>query len=418
MPKYLGESPSLREGAAPKPEAMRFLTMPDLEAPHYLQCVTLDRADESFLAEWQVLHNQQSPDLPMTDPEWFRGDYLPSEMNSLSVYSLHQHGRLRGAAAVARREWPIKWHLGDIVVATLPLTRLRILGGMPDLPCDDTTYDLLFQKLADSPHFDAVHLEEVPVDSFLWKYLHRSEIIRKQFVLYQPDPPAPRQLLRFDGLFEQYLRQFSSKHRVELSRRVRRLKEGSLGEMRFVRFESADQIPEFMEHAQAVSRKTYQWKLHERGLSDTERVRVRLHQDARHGWMRSYILFCGGQPCAFRASCQYRDRFLSYETGFDPALAKHSVGTVLEYLTIQDLFEYRRPAIFDFQDFGSHKEVWATESFLQGKLILFRPSAYTRFALMGHQVCRATSNFLSSRLDRLGWKSYLRQRVRNWKKVI
>ena len=111
------------------------------------------------------------------------------------MYSIHRAGRLSGVAAVARREWPIKWHLGELAIATLPLTRLRLLGGTPDLPNDAAFYDLLFEEFANTVGVDAVHVEEVPVDSFLWNYLQQSEIVRKRFPIYQPDPPQPRLML-------------------------------------------------------------------------------------------------------------------------------------------------------------------------------------------------------------------------------
>ena len=98
-----------------------------------------------------------------------------------------------------------------------------------------------------------------------------------------------------------------------------------------------------------------------RGLSETDMVRSQLLYDAQHGWMRSYILFCGERPCAFRMGCQYRGRFLSHEIGFDPEFARYSVGTVLQYLTIQDLFDHKRPAVFDFQDYGAYKETWGDQ---------------------------------------------------------
>ena len=183
-----------------------------------------------------------------------------------------------------------------------------------------------------------------------------------------------------------------------------------------MRFESEDAVPEFLEHAQVVSSKTYQWRMHGRGLSDTELVRTRLTQDAQRGWLRSYVLFLGDRPCAFRAACQYRNRFLSYEIGFDPELAQYSVGTVLQYLTIQDLFEYWRPTVFDFQDYGSYKEGWATESFLQGKLLLLRPSLYTRFVRSGHWASQKLSRAAGSALESMNWKSSVKRYMRNWKK--
>ena len=54
------------------------------------------------------------------------------------------------------RDWPLKWHLGELCVGTFPLTRLRLLGGSLAFPENESACDLLFSKVLSDGGFDAV----------------------------------------------------------------------------------------------------------------------------------------------------------------------------------------------------------------------------------------------------------------------
>src|SRR5262249_35734532 len=135
---------------------------------------------------------------------------------------------------------------------------------------------------------------------------------------------------------------------------------------------------------------------------------------AENGWFRSYMLYCGGRTCAFILGFQYRGRFLLHEIGFDPELAKHSVGTVSLLLMIEDLFQFNPPAVLDFESYGKYKEALSTESYLQGKLYLFRRGAYSRFLRTGHRSCAAINRYATTVVDRLNLRTRLRRKLRGW----
>jgi hypothetical protein len=382
--------------------------------PYSLRVDSLSSAGPSLLSQWQSFHDQFSPDDHMNDADWLRG-YFEGETDHVRFYSLFQGDRLCGLAPFLWKQWPLSLRLGEWKIAEFPLKRLRLLGSTLCFPDDEAAYDLIFRELAkDRSRIDALSLEEIPLDSFLWKYLHQSELIRKSFLNYEPDPPSRRLLLRFEGTFEQYMGKFSSKHRKNLSREVKRVRDGALGEMRLMRFESPEEAPAFLEQAFDLSRKTYQWTLYQRGLSAVELIRKRVLFAAERGWLRSYLLDCGGRVCAFLLGFQYRGRFLLHEIGFDPTLAKYSIGTVLQLLAIEDMFTYHRPRILDFETYGKYKEVLSTESFPQGKLLLFRRGAYTRLLRAGHRGCEGISRSVSSLFERLNLKTALKRKLRGW----
>lgn len=381
-----------------------------------LQSAPLADLSSEFVSEWSLFQGRCAPRHPMHDPKWLSG-YFEGQEKELFVHSLRDGGQLKGVAAFLRKEWPMKWQIGEFTLARFPLTRLRLLGGEPTFPHDEAAYDLLFKELLSAERFwDAIYLEELPVDSFLWKYLESSTLIRKAFARYQPERPSSRPLLRIEGTFQQYMGKFKAKHRKNLLREIKRLRDGALGEMRFVRFELPEEVLSFLDAAVGISRKTYQWNLHGRGLSNTTLVRQRLMFAARNGWMRCYLLICGERPCAFVLGFQHEGCFLLDEIGFDPELAKYSVGTVLQFLVVEDLFSYDRPVILDLQDYGTYKDVLATESYLQGKMFLFRPGTYARLLCAGDRGARIANRSASALLEWWSLKSKVKQRVRGWKK--
>lgn len=380
--------------------------------PYSLRCDSLEQADASTVSLWKGFLGHHSNDDPMRDPEWLRGYF--AEVQDVRFYSLYEGGRLCGLAPFLRKQWPMQWHLGPWVAAQFPLVRLRLLGSGFDFPPEPSAYDLLFRELAKAQDFQALYLEEIPLDSFLWIYLHESELIRKKFRLYQPRPAAPRPVLRLEGTFQQYMGKFNSKHRNTLNRKIKKLRDGALGEMRLVRYESPEEVPSFLAQAIEISRKTYQWARYGRGLSAVDKIRKRVMFAAQHGWLRSYLLFCGGEARAFLLGYQYGGRFVLDEIGFDPDLARYSVGTVLQMLTVEDLFVCNRPHLFDLQEYGAYKEALCTDSYLEGRLFLFRPGAYATLLRSGHRVCALVDRTISSALQRSNLKTRIRQKLRGW----
>ena len=389
--------------------------MPDTLAAataYDLHRLTFANADSSRLREWESYRTNNSFSNPLYDPVWLRG-YFAGQLEKLDAYMLYGDGSLCGVVPFLLKQWPLRLQLGEISVAKLPLTRLRLLGGTLNLPEDITAYDLLFRELMKAAcEFDVIQLEEVPIDSFLWDYLQTSPLIRTAFRRYVPDPPTPHLYLRFETSFEQYMKKFSAKHRHNLKREVKRIREGVLGPMRFVRYTQPDEVDSFLIDAVELSKKTYQWNLHQRGLSATDLLRQRMLFAAQHGWLRSYMLFCNDIPCAFTVGFQHDGVFLLQETGFDPSLSKYSVGMVLQMLTVEDLFAQHTPQILDLASYGGWKEVLATGSYLESKVLLFKPGAYTRCVRDGHRIFHGATKTGAALLERLELKSRVKKTIR------
>jgi len=348
---------------------------------------------------------------PMHDPDWLTVHFA-GKGEPVFVYLLYRSGSLCGVAPFAFNNWPLKWHIGEMTVAELPLRRLRVVGGAPRFPDDKEAWDLLFRYLAQSGfNADAIYFDAVPIESFLWRYMTESRSLRRLFRKYVPQTPAQHYFLRLNGCFEEYMKGFSSKHRKNLNREVRKLKDGEAGEMRFIRYTRAEDLPEFIDFAVAVAQKTWQWNLLHSGVANPASHR-RLRIEAEHGWLRSYVMVCGETPVAFIVGFQYGGVFLFHEVGFDSAYAKFSVGTVLFLLTIEDLFNYQKATVMDLGSHGTYKDSFTKESSLEGSVFLFRRGSYTAAIQMGHRFFQAGSNFGSSMLDKFGLKERIRKKIR------
>jgi len=385
----------------------------------------METVDEAFMAEWREFSEARPATSELQDPEWLRWYYKGQpnvafhEKNDIAVYALYANGQLCGVAAFIRRMWPLYCQLGEFTLAKFPLRRFRLIGGTPDFPEDPAAYDLLFTELANqlSAHagdFDTLYLDGIPLDSFLWTYLQDSRVIRNRFFAYQPDSAKPHLLLRLAGSFQDYMGKFSAKHRKNINREIKTLRSGALGEFQFVRYELPEDVPTFLEQAVELSKKTYQWTLLHRGLDDPNLLRHRLPLLAKRGWFRSYLLFCGGKACAFLLGYQCHGKFLFFEIGYDPALASYSVGTVMQFLAVEDLFNHNRPEVMDLGTFDRYKEVLSTEKYFQSSLFLFPRNARARLMRTSHHGLLVTNRALSALLDRFNLKSKLRK----WMRVV
>jgi hypothetical protein len=378
-----------------------------------LERCSLGAANQRFLCGWEKFESGRGPDSPMHDPEWVRGYFLEDLPNITSYLLRDGNDLVCGQASFVLKDWPLKLYLGELRVAELPLRRLRLLGESPALPEDESLYDLLFQELAAAPGFDCLHLAQISVESFLWKYVTTSPVVEKAFSRYQPEPASLHTSLRFGASFEEYMRtNFSKHHRKNLRRQITRFQEEAPAPVRMVRYTEPGEVSAFFDAAVEVSRKTYQWNLHHRGLRNVELLGRRYRFAADNGWFRSYLLFCGETPCAFIAGYQWRGRFYTDEIGFDPAFAKHSPGTVLTTMAIEDLFAWNTPTLIDFGSYDKYKEEFSNENYTHCDMILFRRNAYCRLVQASHYACQLTTRAAAGALEGLRLKSRLRKILR------
>ena len=94
----------------------------------------------------------------------------------------------------------------------------------------------------------------------------------------------------------------------------------------------------------------------------------------QRGWLRLFVLSLDGTPAAVLYGFRYGRVFYYYQSGFDPAHARHSVGTLAMALSIRSAMEEGAHE-FDFlHGEESYKQRWARDTRPIGRLGLYPPS--------------------------------------------
>jgi CelD/BcsL family acetyltransferase involved in cellulose biosynthesis len=229
---------------------------------------------------------------------------------------------------------------------------------------------------------------------------------------------APHQLARYyidlSGTFEAYLGKFSSKTRSTLKKKVRRFAERSGGTIDWKEFRRPDEMAEFHRLARQVAEKTYQEKLLQAALPDTDEYRAEMARLAGEGRARGYLLYLEQRPVAY-LYCPIQDGAVLYEfLGYDPGERDLSPGTVLQYLVLERLFAEGGFTVFDFTEGpGQHKELFSTGQVLCADLYYFRRGARGAGVVGSHLALGEATKGAIALLERLKIRERLRKYLRS-----
>lgn len=369
------------------------------------------------LERWRARFEAQSPRLVYRDPGWvtelYRHPQAKVTREDLHVYFLEQDGALAGVWPLVLVRWPLECLFGEITWARLPMRRLCPPFSDADLPGDPRALDTVFEALARGAgaDYDVLFFEDLLLDSTLWRYLHESPLVRRSFVLYAPEPPREHSFIDMGSSFDDYLGKFSAKTRSTLRRKVNKLRRQ--GELTMTRVTEADQVAAFARGAASVSRRSYQFTLFGTGIRRPDAFARELAAIARLGWLRCYLLELDGRPCSFMIGYQDERAFYYIDVAFDQAFNRLSVGTVLQYLVLEDLYRHRTPALFDFcGGHGEHKVFFENRHVLGTDVFLFPRRPYPRLAQLLFQGSVHATRQVSDLLDRHDLKARVKRGVR------
>lgn len=187
--------------------------------------------------------------------------------------------------------------------------------------------------------------------------------------------------------FEAYLAGFSSKSRSTLKRKVRRWTERSGGALDLRCYRTPAEVDEFHRLARAVSARTYQERLLDAGLPQSEEALARMRSLAAADAMRGWILFLEGQPVSYLYAPAEGGTLIYAYLGYDPDFADLSPGTVLQFEAMRQLMGEGRFRLFDFTEGeGQHKRLFSTGDVECVDLLLLRrtlPNLLAGWSLTG-----------------------------------
>jgi hypothetical protein len=213
--------------------------------------------------------------------------------------------------------------------------------------------------------------------------------------------------------FEEYKKKFSAKTRSTINRKIRKYQDHCGGNILWKTYQSPEEIRQFFQLARSVSKLTYQERLLNAGLPDTEEFIHGAELLAAEQRLRAYILFDGEKPVSY-LYCPVHDEVLIYAyLGYDPAYMQLSVGTVLQWLALEALFAEKRFRYFDFTEGQSdHKRLFATHQQQCVNLLILQKSLKNNLLVYSHWGLEVFSRWLGEVLAKFGLKSKIKRLLR------
>lgn len=215
----------------------------------------------------------------------------------------------------------------------------------------------------------------------------------------------PRYYIDLKGSFEDYCARFSSKTRATLRRKLRAFAALAGGDIDLRRYRTPEEVSEFYVLARGLSAKTYQEKVLGAGLPQSGQFRDNMLAMAAGDQVRAWLLMHDGRPVSY-LYLHARDGDLVYtDLGYDPGYATHSVGTVLHWLALKDLFDEGRFRTLDFTEGeAEQKRLFATGRLDCANVLFLRPTLRNRLLTTGHSAFTQVVEGAGRGLDSLGLK--------------
>lgn len=329
----------------------------------------------------------------------------------MSVDARVSHSDERPSSAAAPGSWevrsvPLKFRLGERTVFKLTLKMAVGTAHFTELTEDAFASWSQWDSVPDSVH--GVLIKSQPVSAELPRLTRLPAGIRYVPAQYR------RFYLEFGSTFAEYLQKFSSQSRNKRKKEVRRFAESSGGAIDLRSYRTPQELAEFLREARALSQLTFQERLLDAGLPASDAYRSQLLETGAAGRIRAFILFHAGRPAAYLL---YEIRgpgiVLSMYTGYDPQLRSLSPGTVVHYLSIEQLFGEGGLRMLDFTEGeGTHKQYFATGSQLCADIYFLKPGLRVALLLRTHAAFDALSRAAVSALNRLGLKARIKKLIR------
>jgi len=307
--------------------------------------------------------------------------------------------------ASACREYTLKYQLGDwtLFSATLPLQmasvtlaeRLNSIGQPrpPDVRLAAGSEGFLVRAL--------------PVAEALWPIGVTGGYLRYVQLQYR------HCVIDFRSSFKDYQKKFSSKTRSTIHRKVRKYAEYSGGTLSWKTYRTVEELRAFLPLAREVSKNTYQERLLDAGIPESEWFVREMESLAAQDQVRGYILFHRERPVSY-LYCPVDDGTLIYAyLGYDSKYRKLSVGTVLLWLALEQMFDEGCFRHFDFTEGESgHKRLFATREIQCVNVLFLRNTLKNRILAHSHWRMGRFSRCLGDTFDKFGIKAKVKRFLR------
>lgn len=298
-----------------------------------------------------------------------------------------------------------KYQLGELTLfkTAVPLhVRRWKLADSDDIPNPD---DIINEPLAEGRQGHI--LRNIPVSDDLPLQARVGDFLRYAVFQYQ------HCYIDLQQSYDEYLSQFSSKTRSTLRRKIKKYREFSGGDIRWAAYAKPEEMRTFYAYARAVSALTYQEKLLDVGIPDSEEFAQQLEALAEQDLVRGYILFHDDKPVSYLYSPIEESALIYAHLGYDPEYSKQSVGTVLQSLVIEQLCDEQRFKYFDFTEGQSaHKRLFASHQVKRANILYLKNTLKNRLLVKSHALTNRLSKALGDTLENMGIKKKIKDFLR------
>lgn len=352
-------------------------------------------------------------DLPM-DPNGDIDFFLSvvrynATVQSPYVITLKKGGALRVLLAGRIEIHPLQVHLG---YKTLSSPRVRFLtlvhGGSLGEDSEDAAR-LLIEAVRTCLHdreAEVAWFHGLNPNSALYKVLQEpGGILSRDRYPVQ----SQRWRLRIPECYSELYRGRSANTRHNAKRYSKRLLDSFDGHLAVRSFRDPADVDALISQIESIASKTYHRGLGV-GFVEDDQTRQLMKLAATRGWLRAYILYIAGRPCAFWNGFLYRRTFFTWTTGYDPEFNDFRPGLFLLQKMLESLCEERTADELDF-GFGDaqYKRDWSDYKLLQTSQLVFGPGPRAVLINLARTPLIAATNATRSLLEHGGAMNRLRK---------
>jgi hypothetical protein len=383
----------------------------DVSIPHAVDTLCSE-LDNGALAVRSTLFN---------DPRWviWHADHAEK---SARVYALRKRsGGLEGIGTFLVHPSALRLALGEVTLFSRPVSRLTafaspvIVGDHDSGDGEISTLvgllDCIRQDLAPN---EVVFLEAVAQESALFELLNCPAILTNKFEVLQYGNLYRHRVAAIGDSFDVYLKQLKARTRSDLKATRKRFIAHVNQNYRTRCFRRPAEVPQFLDEAIELSRKTWQYRLLGSGLRQRDTLEHFYTEAAKLEWFRSYILYANAKPIAFHVGFVYRRRFHSAVIGYDPEWGKHHAGIFLFTEIVHDLCA-GDDSVNEF-DFGNdddvYKERLSTGYRTEGYFYLIPADLKGRVLARAMRATNKMSSALGAALGFIGFRKRTRDFLR------
>lgn len=208
----------------------------------------------------------------------------------------------------------------------------------------------------------------------------------------------------------------SHNRRKLLRKYIRKLEEGYPGQVKMVTYSRQEEAEEGLRIAADISAKTYQ-RAFGGGLVNNSSTRAIFEAAAKKDWLRIYVLFVAGEPCAFLYILKYGRICFAEETAYSPKWKDWNVGSVIHLKVIEQICS---DPVVDTLDFGfgdvRHKRLGDCRQWMEAPVLIYAPQLFPMFVNLIRSSTLGVTMLTQRIIDRL-WMHDLVQRYRR-KRIV